>query len=225
MSAASVAAPLTTSYIQAPTRFMAPGEQQSRTQWSGTATQGGGASPSSAAATYAVRGFAGTQPRFVDDQPNPVHLRPQQGNTFAQTAPYTHLSTTMRTRTPPEQQQQQQYYQQQSSPLSPSKAPRVNPNSRCSAGFPLAVTAQQKAAAAERQLEQRLAWEAMHEAAAAEAEANAAEAAAAAKRAQADMYKRQSRDCKIPFRERILPPKPDHPEDPLTAHAAEHTGR
>jgi len=220
MSAASVVSPLTTNYIQAPTRFMAPGDAaQSRAQWAATAAH--------TSSPYAVRSFAGTQPRVVDDQPNPVNFRPTNGNPFAQTDSYRHLSATTRARTPPEhqQQQQQQYYQQQSSPLSPSKAPRVNPNSRCSAAFPLAVTAQQKAAAAERQLEQRLAWEAMHEAAAAEAEENAAEAAAAAKRAQADMHKRQMRDCKIPFRERILPPKPDHPEDPLTAHAAEHTGR
>jgi hypothetical protein len=121
------------------------------------------------------------------------------------------------------------------------RLPRSNPNSRTSAGFPLAATAQQMAAVAQRKLDDRLAWEDRHEAAieslraqdAAEAERKELQRlrrdvgspnAAAARAAQEALHKRQLRDPKIPWNERAAPPRPDFHEDPLTALASEHTG-
>ena len=262
MSAASVAAPMTTSYIQSPSRFASPSEAAAAARARQLSQQQG---PAPASFSSSAPHFEGFIPRVKDDQTHPVTFSPAKGNPYSlqQQSP---ITTTAQARTPPRQQQQEPTQRLPSVRASPSRfeqsrVTRVNPNSRTSAAFPLAVTAQQKAETAARKLAERLDWEEEQERmaqaqaqAAAEAaderaytqqQSSAAEAFASssspsfsrsssssiitptvaeAKLAQAALYARQLKDCKISFRDRVVPPTPDYPEDPLTAHASEHTG-
>ena len=244
MSAASVQSPLTTTYIQSPSRFSSTREVAAAL----ARRQSQGPAPASYYANGGVVEFEGKLPVVRDDQPNPVVFSPAGGNPHALQDP---PPTLLRPRTPPQamarigpsssQRQTPNASNVDRYGASMAKAPRSNGNSRTSAGFPLAVTAQQKQEAQQRQLAARLDWEEEHERAqeaAHQAAERAAEAADLARlerdqfspnkkardAAQAALHARQKRDCKLPFSERVAPPRPDFAEDPFTAKAAEHTG-
>lgn len=245
MSAASVAAPMTTAYIQSPTRFASTAEAAAAARARQVSQQQGPAPASFYGG--ATTQFEGSIPRVKDHQPNPIVLTAKNPYALQQQS----ITPTARVRTPQRQQEQetQRLPSVRASPSSrfeQSRAPRINRNSRTSASFPLAVTAQQKADTAARKLAERLDWEeeqerlAENDQAQAEYEAAIRDEArtqsdvrqstgsmtnsATAKLAQAALHQKQLKDCKIPFRDRVVPPTPDYPEDPLTAHASEHTG-
>lgn len=228
MSAASVQPPLTTTYIQSPDRF------------SGTSRVATNANSSTLPtirtnSSSGVRQLDGRPPRVIDAEPNPISLDGWE-NPF--TAKADALAPTRRMA----QQtiQQQQHHSSPYSTLSPARSPpkgrRVNPNSRTSAGFPLAVTSQQAAEEQARKQAIKDEWEyqqqAYFEHARLEAEREEAERLEKKAAQQAEILRlsptrrqgAQRIDSKLSYRDRPIPPKPDFPEDPLTAYASEHTG-
>lgn len=259
MSAASVATPLTTTYIQSPARFTA-GAAREQIRRSAGFTLGKNPAPASyyrEESNYGVTELEGRPPVVHDTQANPLslsHMQNPYSEQIRALAPGTmRYQSQAAAATIRAQQQQQQ--QALGSPV--KKGARVSSNSRTSAGFPLALTAAQVAETAARKAAQQEQWEHQQMETFERAKQRAIEedqqrkfsasgsaiinhtssnnstgvlppsspsVARAAKLSQAARHARESRDHKISYRDRALPPTPDFAEDPLTAGASEHTG-
>lgn len=254
MSAASVVSPLTTDYIQSPNRFrvangttsspartrsstqllslngntiVGPYQSASSSSFSPSSSSSSLPNPTQRAPSAASLGgvivsdFEGRPPRVIDTQANPITLGGMVNPFTSEAESYSPTKRLIVNDVPK---------------FTLKGGPRVNPNSRTSPGFPLAVTSMQAAEHAARQAADRAEWEMEQQAIFDRARLEAEEedrrmAEEKQQKQQQDSLRyeplsptRQVRNSKMSYRDRIVPPKPNWEEDPLTALASEHTG-
>jgi hypothetical protein len=280
MSAASVATPLLTSYIQSPSRFTPGVQREVRGPQTNNFSVGNSGRPAPASyyrskSQFGVNEIEGRVPVVIDPAPNPLHLNHLQNPYEAQLraiSPESYYQQTIRQQN--EQPNTAVAPTLRAAPGSNKRGPRMNNSTRTSAGFTLAKTAKQEAEiaarkAAERERfveEQTELFERAREKAEEEERLRAEEKQrsdaifyqtgftqtpqrfnasgsstsilsgipsspsasqqdrAAQKAQQLARHKREARDHKIAYRDREIPPTPDHAEDQMTAKASEHTG-